>query len=376
MNKLLKKSKWFYYTLGLLSAIIAISSIFFMSQYKFLRVNYTKETLIAEEFYNDAKTSKTEGTTKDEWLTSNYNKYAFVNKEWFVSIWDLMESNPDAYKRDSETQELINPVDIKDVSNVIRYSDNAQLNGAPQSNLFKFIDQVANRAYEADGNANQAQKAIDENSAFKELFKTDDDGNYVNLYSEVFTNGWTTTTRYELYQTQFKKVDDVRKSLDSYNTLILITGIVSLITFALLIILSNHNRNIYYKENLIGGIVLPLINIIFFLILIINGFSLVSNISNSSNNALYNIVSAIQNPVIGYNNVSLAMSEETNLEQIQTIINNFKINPTTLLIYISIFAIAIAYNVFLIIFAFAKYNATAKERKEVLDRARMVGDKA
>ena len=376
MNKLLNKSKWFYYTLGLLSALIIISSVFFMSQYKFLRVNYTKETLVAEEYFNDAKQNKSEGTSKDDWVKSLSNKYAFVDKQWFIDIWDLMEENPNAYDRDPETQNLINEVKIKDLTDVVRYDENAKLNGASQSNLFKFIDQVANRAYEKDGSAFKAQEAIDNNSIFSELLKKDDNGDFVNLYSEVHTNGWVTETRFELYQTSLKKVDNVRNSLDTYNNLILAYGIVSLITFALLIVLSNHNRRIYYKENVIGGILLPLVNIIFSIILVINGFSLVSNISNSSNNALYNVVSAIQNPVVGYNNVALALSEETNLEQIKTIINNFNINPTTLLVYISFFVLTIAFNVFLIIFAVAKYNATAKERKEVLDRARMVGDKA
>lgn len=376
MNKLLNKSKWFYYTLGLLSALIIVSSIFFMSQYKFLRVNYIKETLVAEEYFNIAKEERTNGVSKDEWIESMNNKYSFVDQQWFIDVWDLMESNPNAFERDPETKELINNVSIKDVPNVIRFDEGAKLNGASQANLFKFINQVANREYEKSGNASKAQDVIDNNESFKELFKEDDDGNYVNLYSEEFTNGWITEERFELHQAQFKKIYDVRKSLDSFNNLILAYGIVSLIVFALLIVLSNHNRHIYYKENLIGGILLPLVNVVFSIILIINGLSLVSNITNPANNALYNVVSAIQNPVIGYNYVSIALSEETNLSQVQHIISNFNINSTTLIIYISLFAVSAVFNIFLIIFAVSKYNATAKERKEVLDRARMVGEQA
>jgi len=43
MKKLLNHSKWVYYILGILSALIIISSLFFMTQYKFVRVNSVYE---------------------------------------------------------------------------------------------------------------------------------------------------------------------------------------------------------------------------------------------------------------------------------------------------------------------------------------------
>ncbi|MBQ9449133.1 MAG: hypothetical protein IJU60_04590 [Acholeplasmatales bacterium] len=297
---LLKNSKWIYYILGIVSALIILSSLFFMTQYRFVRISY---------------------------------------------------------KVDDVTEERL-------------YESTAQLNGGDQKWMFLFIDELATEQFQEDDFKN-TKNLIETNETFKTFLQKDADGNYVMIEEATNENLY----EYKISDKYFKQLDEFRDQLDSFNNLILIYGLVSLVCFAGLLILSNHNRKIYYKSNLIGGIVLPLINIIFAVVLIVNALSLVSKISEQNFNALINIVSAMQNP-LNAKNVTVAGSDATNFNKISAIIADFNINPTTLIMYMLFAGITIAYNVFLIIYAFVKYNGTARERKAVLDRARLVGEKA
>lgn len=362
MKKLLNSSKWVYYILGLISAVIIISSLFFMTQYRFLRVNYIKETLIVGNFYNDAITAKSNEKTKEEWLESKTNRYPKVDSSWFEQIWDAAAAgNQDQVK------------DLKDVNNVVVYDSNAKLNNADQAYLFNFVNQVANGSYNSY-NGSEAQSFYENNDKIKVVLEKDDEGyKYLNYDEEV--SGLIVKKTYSISQEMFDKVATFRKSLDNYNNLILAYGIVSLIIFAAFIVLSNHNRKIYYKSNLIGGIVLPIINIVFALILIIQGISLISNISDPTNNAFYNVISALQNPKVGVHS-QFAASQATNNENAQFIVNNFNINSTSVVLYMVFFGVTMLYNIFLIVFAYLKYKDTAKARNEVLEKARLAGEKA
>ena len=58
-------------------------------------------------------------------------------------------------------------------------------------------------------------------------------------------------------------VFDFKNSLDAFNDLIVTFSIIGLICFAGLLICANHSRKVYYKSNLILGIVFPLVVIVF-----------------------------------------------------------------------------------------------------------------
>ena len=302
MKRLLNKSKILYYILGLISGLLILSSLFFMTQYRYVRVNYSLSTDGQVEF---------------------------------------LESN--------------------------------SVNGTDQSKLYTFIDDLGNRRYEENGSTN-AQAAIDGNSTFSKVLEKDGD-NYKYLSYEVYDNGWVQINKYQYKTEIFQMIRDFRVKADNVNNMILIFGIISLVTFAVLLILSNHNRNIYYKENLIGGILLPLINVVLMLVLIINTLSLVSDISDPVKNAFYNIFSVSQNSSVG-ENIGVAVTDATNTLQINNIISNFNVTPLTAIAYVIVFALFAAYNIFLMVFAVLKYNATAKERNDVLERARLVGEKS
>ena len=305
MKKLLNSgAKWIYFSLGIISALIVISSLFFMTQYRFVRVNYTIDT----------------------------------------------DGNVD-------------------------YAPSARLNGADQEYLFEFVNDIVEGNYGKDGNANQAQAVIDKNDTLQVLLEKDGE-DFANVNWVTRGKGLNKIERYEIKPEVFDSLSKFRNSLDNYNNLILAYGIVSLIVFAALIVLSNHNRRIYYIGNIIGGVFLPIVNIALALVLVIQSFGLMANINDPSNNAIYNIVSVLQNPTIASQNVGLALSEETNLARINNIISSFNINSTTLVMYMIFFALTAAYNVFLIIFAVMKYKATAKERNEVLEKARLAGEQA
>ncbi len=152
-------------------------------------------------------------------------------------------------------------------------------------------------------------------------------------------------------------VYDFQILLSHVNDLIIILGLVSLICFAGLLVLSNHSRRIYYKSNLVGGAILPLIVAILTIILLVNNLS-VMGVFNE-NYDLFNFVSLLQGDNQIYNS-QMASSE---------LINNFTCNSTTFALFMILFIIVIAYSIFLIAYACIKYKATAEERAEILKKA-------
>jgi len=299
-SKFLNNSKWIYFALGIISLVIVVSSLLFMSQYKYVRINY----------------------------------------------------------------------DIDGGKRV--YSEDSLLNQANQKEIFDIVNQLANGTYSS---YTETQSIIDNNEIFNKILEKDSNGDYVHLDKVETKTSWRTITTYKL---KYEILDDLynfRTQLDSYNDMILIFGLVSAIMFALLLVISNHNRRIYYKSNLIGGILLPGVNVIFAIVLIINAISLMGKISDPFNNALYNMVNVYGNK----SNTLLSQkvgSDEVGVRNFTKAISQFNVNNTTLVIYTALFAVVAAYNVFLIVYAIMKYKATAKERNEVLENARLAGEKA
>ena len=322
MKKLLNKSKWIYYSLGIISGLIVVAALFFMNQYKYVRINYN------------------------------------INVD-----------------KDIVTGEEVT---------TITYDSTARLNSADQQYLFSFINNLATEQYsdptiviyeEGDealtGDPHLAAEFIENNKTLSTIL-TKENGQY--KYIEETGTGYNKS-----YGFKYDVLDNLRKfrdKLDDYNDLILAYGIVSLICFAILLVLSNHSRKIYYKSNLIFGIIVPAVNIAFAIILIISAFSLMNNLSNSENVAIYNVVSTLNNSSVAAKNVRVTDTDAANLQSLQNIASHFNINSATIIGYIVFFGLTAAYNVFLIVFAFLKYKDTEKERNETLEKARLAGEKA
>jgi hypothetical protein len=261
--------------------------------------------------------------------------------------------------------------DVQDGQRV--YSESSSLNQANQKEIFDIVTQIADGQY---SKYSGTQQLIDNNEVFNQIFEKDSDGNYVHLDKETNYGSYGRVTT--VYKLKYQVLDDLynfRLQLDSFNDMILISGLISAIVFACLLILSNHNRKIYYKSNLIGGAVLPLVNVVFSIVVIVKALSLMSSISNPFNNAVYNLVNVYGNK----SNTKLSQlvgSDEVGIKNFTEAISQFNVNNLTLIVYIILFALVAAYNVFLIIYAVMKYKATAKDRNEVLENARLAGEKA
>ena len=157
-------------------------------------------------------------------------------------------------------------------------------------------------------------------------------------------------------------VYDIRVALNSFNSLIIVSGIIGLVTFAFMLIFANHSRRIYYKSNLYSGIALPLINVIFSIVMIVQAIGLIGKLSE--NYHLVNLVSVCQDPA----NQLICRVDTKNFSN-EAVLAKYNVNSLTLIFTIIIFVGVIAYSVFLIIHAVRKYKATADERNKIIERA-------
>ena len=154
-----------------------------------------------------------------------------------------------------------------------------------------------------------------------------------------------------------RTVYDFQVALSSLNTLIVVLGLVSLICFALLLVLSNHSRRIYYVSNLVGGILLPLAVVVCTVILFVQNLN-VMGVFNK-NQELFNIVSLLQ----GDSKIGNSQTAYTVLQQ------NYTCNSLTFVMFMILFIIVIVYSVFMMIYAYLKYKSTAEERAEIVKKA-------
>lgn len=145
--------------------------------------------------------------------------------------------------------------------------------------------------------------------------------------------------------------------LSKVNDLIVILGFVSLICFALLLVLSNHNRRIYYKSNLYGGIFFPLVVVVLNIILLVQNFNVMGVFNENA--TLFNVVSLLQ----GDGKVTNSQTDYATLK------DAFTCTSATFVIFMILFIIVIAYSVFMAVYAVLKYKATAEERAEIEKKA-------
>ncbi|MBQ9449019.1 MAG: hypothetical protein IJU60_04010 [Acholeplasmatales bacterium] len=278
-NFLSKKAKLIYLLCGVFSLLTLILSLGFMTQYRYLRVNYMIET-----------------------------------------------------NRATGEQRIV-------------IGSTATLNGDDQRPLFDFVNQLGSGIYDDL----ESYKAHPELEEFQTQYM---DGTVLKEEAKM-------------------QVLNYKKSLDNYNNMIVIFSVLSLVMFALMFVFGNNSRRIYYKSNLIAGIVLPGVIVVLNLVLIISSFSLMNELAQ--NYTYYNLISVLQNPD---NRIytQLAVTAETNSKNLATLMNSFDCNALTFVLYDLLFAFVLAYNVFLIVFAILKYKWTAQRRAEVIANSKIVGE--
>lgn len=183
------------------------------------------------------------------------------------------------------------------------------------------------------------------------------------LYSFFSSTKQTSNAEFVgLYGTSFEphaqKVFDFQVLLSKTNTNYIIFELVSVICFALLLVLANHSRRVYYKSNLIGGILLPLVVIVLNIVLLVSNLNVMNTFNQ--NEELFNMTSVLQN-----SSTSVYASQQ-DYSYIKT---QFNVTSLSFTLYTVLFVLVIVVSVFMAVYAILKYKATAKDREEILKKA-------
>ncbi len=150
-------------------------------------------------------------------------------------------------------------------------------------------------------------------------------------------------------------------SMSSFNTTLLVFGIISLVCFAVMLIFSNQSRRVYYKSNLYIGVLMPLTVAVLSVVALIMNFSLLGEFNK--NYDLYRVAAYLQNP-----NVSKIV--KNGLKKDYSIVTNGvdQFGPQGYVIVTIILAIVIIASVFMIVYSIYRYKECAKHRNDILER--------
>ncbi len=189
--------------------------------------------------------------------------------------------------------------------------------------------------------------------------------NYITLYhNDITLDNFKNT------------VFNFQTDMSAFNTLIVTFAIVSLVCFAALLICSNHSRNVYYKSNLVCGIVAPLIVFAFSIVLIIKNLLLMGTFNKNA--SLFNEVAMIQNSINQSKVVPFDVDMTTTVIDTESeAVKNAKdfvtsakpCNNITYIIYAVLFIGIAVYSLVLIIYAIKRYMNCAERRNEIIRRA-------
>ncbi len=169
-------------------------------------------------------------------------------------------------------------------------------------------------------------------------------------------------------ETYAKTIYDFNNSLNAFNDFLVAVGIVSIVALAVMFIFSNNSRRIYYKSNLIVGVLASLTIIVMSIIAIAWTFTLMGQFNE--NETLYKVVSVIQNPVNqGQQAYSTLIKPDCDILSMASGTNVIGF------VVAMLFSLVLAgFAVFVIVFTIGKYKRTANERKEIIERAVAAND--
>ena len=162
------------------------------------------------------------------------------------------------------------------------------------------------------------------------------------------------------------KIYDFNQQLNAVNEYIIVISIVSLVLCALFFVFSNNNRRIYYKSNLVVGIIIPLIVVVLSIVGIVLTIASISTLNADLN--LYKVAAAMTNSS-SLNYVGDALTDWNVVLE-----NSTSVNSVSLIVGIVVFILVIAYSIFVSVFTINKYKQTGKEREEIISRAVTAND--
>lgn len=317
MKKLLNSSKWIYYTLGIISGLIVVCALFFMNQYRYLRINYN----IKNGSYNYVETAKLNGADQT-------NLFDFVNK---IALRVYDDETSEEYS--PETQKFI------DENEVLK-----TLFEKNSDNTFKNLEN------KGTGLATKWQlksTIFDDLVSFRGLL--DSYNNLILWYGVVSL----ICLGLLLFLANHSRKIYYKANLYGGIAIPLVNVIFAIVLIVMAIVLLGYLND-------------PVNNA---------AYNVVSSLQNPKNipNGVYRVVVYYTDET--YTTYDAAKTDAANMEYIQSIVKGFNINPATLIAYIAIFSLTAAYNVFLMIFAVLKYKATEKERNDTLEKARLAGER-
>jgi hypothetical protein len=151
-------------------------------------------------------------------------------------------------------------------------------------------------------------------------------------------------------------------NMSSFNTTLLVFGIISLVCFAIMLIFSNQSRRVYYKSNLYIGVLMPLVNAVLSIVALIMNFGLFGEFNK--NYDLYRVTAYLQDP-----NISKIVKGglKSNYSVLSNGVDQF--GPQGYVILTIILAIVIIASVFMIVYSVYRYKECAKHRNDILERA-------
>ncbi len=152
------------------------------------------------------------------------------------------------------------------------------------------------------------------------------------------------------------------KSLNQLNQLIVIFAVISLVLFAIMMIVGNHNRKVYYNSNLIVGIVAPACVAIFAIVLLAMNCSLMGRFNQ--NYELFNYMSLLMNDSGSI--VGIEVSKMTDLEAVKALFNCDTLSFTLYNVYFSIILVA---ALAMIGYAVYRYITSTEKRKAIMLKA-------
>lgn len=209
---------------------------------------------------------------------------------------------------------------------------------------------------------------INSSSRFSELGKSNSDvWNYFSNATdkiEELDSLYGRTNRESNFENSGKKFDiyNFQISLSSFNSKIILFTFISIICVAILFVFGNHSRKVYYKSNLIIGILIPCVIIAFSIVLFVGNSNVMSLFS--ANELLFRVVGVFMD-----SNTGTQVARQYRTDH-QALLNaSSSINNTSFIILDVLLIVVVLYSILVIVYTIFRYKESTNKRNEIIERA-------
>ncbi len=154
------------------------------------------------------------------------------------------------------------------------------------------------------------------------------------------------------------KIYNFQQSLNNFNNLILYFGVAALVLFALLMIVGNQSRKVYYLSNLVVGVAVPSIIAILCIVLISINSGFYGKFNESKD--LYCMAALLCEERKG---VVYSQYKLENLEPL------FNCNTLTFTLYNVLFAVILVVSLAMVAYAIYRFISSSDKRRQIIARA-------